>query len=98
MAKGQGIFNDLKKKTTKKKKKKIKTQSTFLMGFDPGFTKMLIKKAVTDNYMRTKKHRKVQVILGADTEVKKKKIKKKVIAKPAVKKKKKIKLRIKKNI
>ena len=89
MAKGQVVFSDLKKSTSKKKKKKIKTQSTFLMGFDPGFTKMLIRRAVTDNYMRTKRHRKVQVILGADTESKKKKIKKKIIAKPAVKKKKK---------
>jgi len=59
------------------------------MGFDPGFTKELIRRAVTDNYIRTRKYRKIQVIMGADNDAKKRKIKKKVIAKPAVKKKKK---------
>ena len=89
MARGQVVFSELKKTKTKKKKKKIKTQSTFLMGFDPGFTKELIRRAVTDNYIRTRKYRKIQVIMGADNDAKKKKKKKKVIAKPAVKKKKK---------
>ena len=59
------------------------------MGFDPGFTKELIRRAVTDNYVRTKKHRKIQVIMGAESEAKKKKSKKKKLNKPAVKKKKK---------
>merc|ERR1712045_756562 len=67
----------LKNQSQKKKKKKIKTQSTFLMGFDPGFTKELIRRAVTDNYIRTRKYRKIQVIMGADNDAKKRKKKKK---------------------
>jgi len=47
------------------------------MGFDPGFTKELIRRAVTDNYIRTRKYRKIQVIMGADNDAKKKKNKKK---------------------
>jgi len=77
MARGQVIFSELKKSKSKKKRKKIKTQSTFLMGFDPGFTKELIRRAVTDNYIRTKKHRKIQVVMGIENEAKKKKSKKK---------------------
>ena len=67
MARGQVIFSELKKSKSKKKRKKIKTQSTFLMGFDPGFTKELVRRAVTDNYIRTKKHRKIQVIMGIES-------------------------------
>merc|ERR1712110_5478 len=73
MARGQVVFSELKKTKSKKKKKKIKTQSTFLMGFDPGFTKELIRRAVTDNYIRTRKYRKIQVIMGADNDAKKEK-------------------------
>jgi len=73
MARGQVVFSELKKSKSKKKRKKIKTQSTFLMGFDPGFTKELIKRSVIDNYIRTRKHRKIQVIMGAESETKKKK-------------------------
>merc|ERR1712046_498098 len=80
---------NLRSQNQKKKRKKIKTQSTFLMGFDPGFTKELIRRAVTDNYIRTKKHRKIQVVMGIENEAKKKKSKKKIIAKPTTKKKKK---------
>merc|ERR1712045_142774 len=79
----------LKNQNQKKKKKKIKTQSTFLRGFDPGFTKELIRRAVTDNYIRTRKYRKIQVIMGADNDAKKKKKKKKIFPNQQKKKKKK---------
>merc|ERR1711879_200676 len=92
MAKGQVLFSDLKKaisKKKKKKKKKVKNQNTFLMGFDPGFTKMLIRRSIVDKYLKLKKYTKVQVLLGESNEKIKKKVKKKIGAKPAVKKKKK---------
>ena len=59
------------------------------MGFDPGFTKELIKRSVIDNYIKTRKHRKIQVVMGAESEAKKKKPKKKIVTKPTIKKKKK---------
>ena len=89
MAKGQVLFSDLKKAISKKKKKKEKNQNTFLMGFDPGFTKMLIRRSIVDKYLKLKKYTKVQVLLGESNEKIKKKVKKKIVAKPAVKKKKK---------
>merc|ERR1711879_620081 len=89
MAKGQVLFSDLKKAISKKKKKKVKNQNTFLMGFDPGFTKMLIRLSIVDKYLKLKKYTKVQVLLGESNEKIKKKVKKKIVAKPSVKKKKK---------
>lgn len=73
MAKGQVSSGE----SSSSKKKKESTKNSFLLGFDPGFTKKLLRKNSTGQLFKTKKYAKIQVILSKDDDNKKKKIPKK---------------------
>lgn len=88
MAKGQISNSD----SNLAKKKKESNKNSFMLGFDPGFTKKLLKKNMTGQLFKTKKYAKVQVVLSKEDDLKKKKQPKKTIAnasKKSVSKKKK---------
>ena len=86
MAKGQvGSINKKKAATNKKNSNK----NTFLLGFDPGFTKKLLKTSSVSNLFKTKQNTKIQILTSKDDGSSKKRLKKKVTTKVAVKKKKK---------
>jgi len=87
MAKGQvGVTNSKKKGNANKKNA---NKNVFLLGFDPGFTKKLLKTSSVSNLFKTKQNTKIQVLTAKDALSTKKRIKKKVVAKVTAKKKKK---------
>lgn len=88
MAKGQVSSSE----GSSGKKKKEGGKNSFMLGFDPGFTKKLLRKNTTGQLFKTKKYAKVQVLLSKDDDLKKKKTLKKatvVSSKKNVSKKKK---------
>ncbi len=92
MAKGQVSSGDSAGSKKKNKKKKDVGKNVFLLGFDPGFTKKLLRKTSFNQLFKTKKHAKVQILTSKEDDTKKKKTKKKAAApsskNTAVKKKK----------
>ena len=77
MAKGQVFIGNEEKKSQKKnKKKKHVPKNIFSLGFDPGFTKALIKEAVKSKYLESKTRQKDIVLSGPETK-KKSNVKKK---------------------
>lgn len=78
MAKGQVSSGDLTNSSKKKNKKKKEVgKNVFLLGFEPGFTKKLLRKTSFNQLFKTKKHAKVQILTSKDDDIKKKKTKKK---------------------
>lgn len=77
MAKGQVSSGDSAGSKKKNKKKKDIGKNVFLLGFDPGFTKKLLRKTSFNQLFKTKKHAKVQILTSKEDDTKKKKTKKK---------------------
>lgn len=79
----EGNFNE------RKKKKKDKIQNAFTLGFDPGFTKILLRASLKNKMIDYKKHGKLHLIFGDQKMIKKKVLKKKPQKPKLLKKKKK---------
>jgi hypothetical protein len=77
MAKGQVSSGDSLSSKKKNKKKKEVGKNVFLLGFDPGFTKKLLRKTSFNQLFKTKKHAKVQILTSKEDDTKKKRTKKK---------------------
>lgn len=77
MAKGQVFIGNEEKKSQKKnKKKKHVPKNIFSLGFDPGFTKALIRESVKTKLLDSKAHQK-DIILSSPDNKKKSNVKKK---------------------
>lgn len=79
----EGNFNE------RKKKKKDKSQNSFTLGFDPGFTKILLKASLKNTVIDYKKHGKLHLVFSEKRSIKKKIVKKKGVKPKLFKKKKK---------
>ena len=81
MAKGQVSSGGAESSSKKKNKKKKEVgKNVFLLGFEPGFTKKLLRKTSFNQLFKTKKHAKIQILTSKEDDTKKKKIKKKIVA------------------